>query len=261
MSNARSFIDAWLAQGRIAFTTKELSDTLHLSAVAAAHTLARLRKQKLVASPLQGFHVILQPADRNRGCVAASEFIDYLMRYLGQPYYVGLLSAAEIYGAAHHRPQAFQVIVSRPRRQLRCGAVRVQFIVKADMKNVPTKKHKVRTGYITVSTPEATALDLVSHHKKSAGLDNVATVLSELAESITAEGLQNAAPHFPVAVSQRLGFVLDLLNHKELASALQPELKKRAKRPALLLAGKKAKQSRINKRWRIIINETLEPEL
>jgi hypothetical protein len=45
---------------------------------------------------------------REAGGPPASWFIDDLMRFLGQPYYVGLLSAAAIHGAAHQQPMVFQ---------------------------------------------------------------------------------------------------------------------------------------------------------
>jgi hypothetical protein len=40
------------------------------------------------------------------------------MDHLGEVYYTGLLSAAEFHGAAHHRPQLFQVVVAKARAPL-----------------------------------------------------------------------------------------------------------------------------------------------
>ena len=51
------------------------------------------------------------PAEyRSWRAVPASHFIDPMMRHLDHGYYVGYLSAAEVHGAAHQRPQVFQVI-------------------------------------------------------------------------------------------------------------------------------------------------------
>lgn len=36
-----------------------------------------------------------------------------MMAHLGRDYYLGWLSAAEMYGAAHQRPQVLQVAVDR----------------------------------------------------------------------------------------------------------------------------------------------------
>ena len=51
---------------------------------------------------------------------------------------------------------------------------------------------KSYTGYIAVSTPATTALDLVRFAPAIGGLDTVFTVLEELAEKITPEDLLQA---------------------------------------------------------------------
>ncbi|MCL4766883.1 MAG: hypothetical protein KJZ80_11655 [Hyphomicrobiaceae bacterium] len=53
------------------------------------------------------------------------------------PYYAGLLSAAQYHGAAHHRPQEFQVVVAKARRPTSCGKVRVAFIARKNLPEVP----------------------------------------------------------------------------------------------------------------------------
>ena len=50
------------------------------------------------------------------------------MAHLNQPYYVALLSAAAYHGAAHQKPQVFQVMIPKARRGLECGGVRVDFV-------------------------------------------------------------------------------------------------------------------------------------
>src|SRR5204862_425249 len=77
-----------------------------LAAVQAA--LRRLKRRGEIADPYRGFHVIVPPEYRRLGCLPAEQFVPQLMRVLGETYYVALLSAAELHGAAHQRPQAFQ---------------------------------------------------------------------------------------------------------------------------------------------------------
>ena len=48
-----------------------------------------------IADPNRGFHVVVPPAYRRLGCLRADQFIPDLMAHLGEPYYVGLLSAAK----------------------------------------------------------------------------------------------------------------------------------------------------------------------
>jgi hypothetical protein len=50
--------------------------------------------------------VIVPPEYRRIECLAADHFVPQLMEHLGEWYYVALLSAAELHGAAHQRPKA-----------------------------------------------------------------------------------------------------------------------------------------------------------
>lgn len=78
--------------------------------------------------PVRGFYVIVSPEYRQMGCLPASRFIPALMQYLKEPYYTGLLSAGEFYGAAHQRPQAFQVVTEHSRPGIICDMVKADFI-------------------------------------------------------------------------------------------------------------------------------------
>jgi len=64
---------------------------------------------------------------RSLGCLPASQLIPDLMKHLDIPYYVCLLSAAEFYGAAHQKPQVFQVMTPFIRKNLHIDKVRIQF--------------------------------------------------------------------------------------------------------------------------------------
>jgi hypothetical protein len=63
---------------------------------------------------------------------------------------------------------------------------------------------------LLVSTPEATALDLVGYQHHAGSLSQVATVLAELAERIDAKALAKAATT-PISWAQRLGYLLCLV--------------------------------------------------
>jgi hypothetical protein len=75
------------------------------------------------------------------------------MEYLGEYYYVALLSAAEFHGAAHHRPQTFQAMVRRNRRPLKCGEVRVRFVARNDLDRTQTVEKNTPRGKLRISSP------------------------------------------------------------------------------------------------------------
>jgi hypothetical protein len=80
--------------------------------VATKTALRRLKEQGRIVSPRRGFYVVVPPEYRAAGSPPASWFIDELMRYLDQPYYVGLLSAAAIHSASRQQSMVFQVTMA-----------------------------------------------------------------------------------------------------------------------------------------------------
>ena len=205
--------------------------------------------------PLRGFYVIVSPEHRHLACQPANYFVPALMAHLKTPYYAGLLTAAEQLGAAHQRPQAFQVVVSRSRRPLRCGGVRVDFIARHNVADMPTQKCKTPRGYLEVSTPEVTAFDLTGYPEHSGGLDNTATVLAELVEHLDPSRLVDIADLSPMAWSQRLGHLLDVVGKPDLASGLAEYVESRNPLPVPLSPSRSSTGAPLVPRWRLILYE------
>lgn len=257
---ARDYITSLAASGRYSFASSEAREALGLSAEAAKLALNRLIRQQMIASPARGFYVIIPPEYRSLGCLPADQFIPALMQCAGKPYYAGLLSAAQYHGAAHHRPQEFQVILANPRRRIRCGKVRVEFIVRKRLQDVPVQSFKTPRGTIQVSTPEATAVDLVGYQHRAGGLDNVATILLELAERIDPQKLVAAARTAPVPWAQRLGYLLEQVGAAEKAAALKTHVKDVARQIVPLLPGASLQNARRDSDWKLSINAEVETE-
>ena len=146
--HARDFIDSLAAGGRYCFGAAEARETLGVSANAAKLALNRLARRGLVATPARGFYVIVPPEYRSLACLPPDQFIPVLMERLSLPYYAGLLSAAQYHGVAHHRPQEFQVFLNKARRPVRCGHVRVAFMVRKRLREVPVQSFNTPRGVI-----------------------------------------------------------------------------------------------------------------
>lgn len=142
-------------RGRYHFMPEEAREALGGARNAVMLTLHRLARQGLVVHPAHGFYVIVPPEYRRIGCLPADQFIPVLMEQLDLGYYVGLLSAAQYHGAAHHRPQEFQVVTEKKRRGIARGAVRVVFVVRKRLADVPTQIFNTPCGIIRGSTVEA----------------------------------------------------------------------------------------------------------
>lgn len=258
---AKDYVSGLAAAGRYHFHSSEAREALGVSADAAKLALGRLTKKNVIAQPARGFYVVVPPEYRSLGCLPTDQFIPALMKHLNQPYYAGLLSAAQYHGAAHHRPQEFQVLLERARRPLSCGQVRVAFIARKHLQQVPSQNINTPRGSVRISTPEATALDLVGYCRRAGGLDQVATVLCELAEQIDPQRLVAAAHNAPVTWSQRLGYLLELVGAYKKVSRLKDHVKTRARQTTPLLPGFSKKQSQRDANWKVLANAEIEAEL
>lgn len=258
--SARTYIADLAAKGRHHFASSDAQKALGVSAAATKLALHRLNQRGLIASPARGFYVIVPPEYRGLGCLPADQFIPALMEHTKTPYYVGLLSAAEYHGAAHHRPQQFQVMVPLNRRPIECGKVRVVFVAHKRLADIPVQSFNTPRGPIKVSSPEATAIDLVGYPKHAGGLDNVATVLNELVEKIDAKKLTTAATTAPLPWAQRLGYVLEHLGAAPAAAPLKSYVREHARLMAPLWPEKAYPRSNRDDAWKLYINATVEAE-
>ena len=258
-----SLIRGFMSRGRYTFTLEEAVDALKVNNIAARATLRRLKAKKLLTTPARGFYVIIPPEYEPLGCLPAEQFISELMKYFGSTYYVGLLSAAEFFGAAHQKPQEFQVVTSHNRKMITCGEVTIRFVARKRIDMVPTISLKTPRGFIQVSTPEATAFDLLLYPEYAGGLSNVATVLSELSEKMNPKKLREAALSVPTVSSvQRTGFLFDrVLKMKQFASPLETLVRKKGKAIIPLVAAGVRSGVKIDHKWNIFVNEKIEPDV
>ena len=120
-----------------------------------------------------------------RGTMPVVLYVDDLMKYLKRDYYVGLLSAGQLHGAAHQQIQVSYVMTELPAlHDINKDKVSIIF---TSIKNWPKSgitEKKTDTGMIKVSSPALTALDLIKYQKKLGGLNKISTVLEEIAEEV-----------------------------------------------------------------------------
>ena len=178
-------------------------------------------------------------------------------------YYLGLLSASMFYGAAHQQPQMCQIMLSTNRPNIVCGQVTVVFIQNQDCQKTPIQLLKTPTGVMKVSTPEATAMDMMRFIRQSGGMNRIVTVLDELAESMTKEKLNDLTKIVNTAAwVQRLGYLLDKLGYNDLSQPLYDYLSMlKTKKIVPLVPYASSKGTQKNKKWRVAINVAVESDL
>jgi predicted transcriptional regulator of viral defense system len=135
-------------------------------------------------------------------------------------------------------------------------------VTKTRLAKTPTAPIKTPTGNIRVSTPEATALDLVRYPEHAGFLSNVATVLAELAERIDPQVLaQTAETEGELAAAQRLGYLLERAGRGSLVEPLARWIDAKKPRAVPLRADRRLAGRRRAARWRVAINEKIEMDV
>ena len=253
-------------RGKITFSMDELK---YQFPTHNRHTLSsavgRLVEKRKIQSVWHNFYVVVPVEYELKGVIPPLVYIDQLMKHLQRDYYIGLLNAAVFYGAAHQQPQEFTIITDKKNfRDKYKNGVKINFVSKKEIPHSLIKKVTTKTGYVSVSNPELTAVDLILYHNETGGFSRIGTVLNELAEEIS---FDHVSPDFfkliPTTAIQRLGYILDtVLGYSDLASTLLKKTEQaRIKfRNTPLKPGIQQKENGYerNEKWKIIINETIE---
>ncbi|MEK6648682.1 MAG: type IV toxin-antitoxin system AbiEi family antitoxin [Actinomycetota bacterium] len=255
--------DWLLSHGRTSASTSEIARILEISEDGVRARLRNSVKRNQMFSPARGLWVPIPPEYRNWGATPALEFLDSMMTYLERDYYVGWLSAAEILGASHQRPQVTQVAVSSQLSNLSIGRSQIRFRTRKNISELPRFKHRVPSGYVWVSSPELTALDLADATLMGGGLNNVATVLVELSKDnhLDGERLASIAVNYSTTAISRLGYILQVLDSNVDLKGLKLLLKTRRKLRPSLLSPSDRRAGKVSQEWNLLINTSLEPDL
>jgi len=257
----KAWIDRLQAGGRYTVLRAEAVRDSGLTQAAVSKALRQAVRDQRILQLKEYLFVIVPLEYRVAGAPPPAWFIHELMAAMGLPYYVALLSAAALHGAAHQQPQEFQVMTDRSVRPLTAGRTRLRFFASKHAARAAVAELKTPTGVMRVSTPETTAVDLVRFAKSAGHLDHVASVLAALAGSLQAKRLVAAARAVDdTPNAQRLGYILEQLGQTALADALHAHVAPRIARTQLLRPGSRAAGAVEDARWQLLVNTPLEVE-
>lgn len=259
--SVKDLVDNLQKQSRYTFTRVEAEETLKLEQAALTKGLQRLQHAGRIRMIRRGFYVIVPLEYATGGLVPPDWFIHDLMKFLKQPYYIGVLSAAALHGASHQQAQEYQVVISKPERAIQTKNLKIRFFINKNMRLSSLEQIKSYTGYITVSTPAVTALDLVRFAPKIGGLDAVLTVIAELVEKITPEDLLKAVKQEQERSQiQRLGWLLERTKRPELGDEIEKWLAKHKTTKTRLDVSAPIKGCRKDIKYNVIVNAQPQSE-
>lgn len=257
---ASRFVESIQRKGRLTFTGREFAKAAPIGEAARRAALRRLAAKGRIRrlTSRRDFFVIVPPEYAAMGGPPLAFYLGPFMRDLGLPYYVGLLSAAEWYGAAHFAVQGVQVVTAVNLRPIKIGRETITFVMSRNVERTPRRTLNRAGAKIEVSTPEATLLDLVRYTRAAGGLNRVATIVASLGSECGVAGLREALRiGEDVPSAQRLGYLLELTGHAQLVEVVAQWLQDRRPRrrrlePAAGSAGE------IDDRWNLRINVAVE---
>ena len=262
----RKWIKDRAIHGFPTFSIEDVRETgMYSSEQILQNELYRLCSNKTIASVYRGFYVIIPVQYVLRGSVPATYYIDQLMAYLSKPYYVCMLSAAELLGAAHQRPQQFSVMTTFPKRRVvSTRNVIIDWFYREGLPEDALITKNTETGTIRISNPLLTAADLVQYQQHVGGLSRVATILEELSEQINIKSQFASLASFVKKVTwQRLGYILEhVVEENGLADELYDQIRNLPGSLMYMPLSTSAEDntSERNSRWKVNINVQIEKE-
>lgn len=263
-------IRSWIKQreiaGRPTFSIADVKEEFPNTSVRVITSeLYRLSKQSIIVSVYKCFYTVMPVQYSARGVVPPLYYIDQLMSYLGKPYYISLLSAAELHGAAHQRPQKFSVTTILPKTTTSSQYNnQLMWNYRREIPENLLMQKNSETSRVKFSSPELTAVDLVQYNQLIGGLSMAATVLEELLEYTDFnKQFETLLSVTNIPTLQRLGYIAEvILEETEQANTLFNLLKSNNKRmkKVPLDSDHSTDGCQIDNRWNVIINQTIEPD-
>ncbi len=258
-----NWVEKQQSLGKYVFSLDQIKkDFSNVSEQALYLALTRLSAKGRVLSVYKSFYIIVPPEYASRGLLPPMLFIDSLMNFVNKPYYVGLLSAAALHGAAHQQPQEFFVVTNSKQMTTTKKGLKINYITKNMIPENLLEKRKTESGYVNVSSPELTAADLIYYNNRIGGINRASSVLNELADVMKPEQITTELVNvLTIPTIQRLGYILDIiLEEKDLAGKLYAESQKLKKdffrQP--LKSGEVKTGFPADSRWKIIINTDID---
>jgi predicted transcriptional regulator of viral defense system len=263
-SNTYNYLEDYLlsvrAEGRYSVTLKELMAEFSVSTKAMHQSLFRVKSKNLIAQVRNGFYVIIPPEYKHQGMLPINLFVDDLMKGLKRDYYFGLYSAAAIYGVIHQKLTVTQIITKNPKlRNISNDKLSINFYTRSKWNLEGVIEKKSEFGYVKVSSPELTVLDLVSYSSRIGGIDFQLQIIKELTDKMKPLKLYKEAQNYgQISTVQRLGYILDkVLRKSALADALKEYLSTKDCYFITLDVTNKIKKGEVDIDWKIFANNIL----
>ncbi|MCK9502187.1 MAG: type IV toxin-antitoxin system AbiEi family antitoxin [Lascolabacillus sp.] len=249
-------------RGITTFSFQQIRSVFHERSEKTLKTdINRLTLSKRIQNVYKGFYVIIPTQYQLKGVVPPIYYINELMEYLGKPYYVGLLSAAAIYGASHQRAMITQIVTIGPRPRTSNKNKLLDWNYRQQIPIELIESRNAEMGRINYSSAELTAVDIIQFASNIGGYQRATTVLAELVDVIDMSKIGSVLPYTTTTAMQRLGYLLEfILFEQDKSDILYNILKKRNRyfNAVLMSSEHPALDDAESNRWRVNMNIDIE---
>lgn len=230
---------------------KELSKDFKISENYARKLLFSLSKKKAIYRIAKGTYVLVSPD------MIAKKFVRDVFQMVDQllkKYYVAYLSAAYLHGAAEQIPFTVQIITTKQKKRMKIRNTKITFHQTRYFFGF--ERIKYGNYYINVSDKEKTIIDCLMRQELCGSLDEVKNIISSLIKDINQDKLLVYVKKIKESsFKQRLGYLLERYFQKNINKKFLRELEKQTGEKTYLLNTKAGKKGRLNKKWKLIIND------
>ena len=224
--------DCLIEQNRYFATSDDLCELLGVRPESLHGSLHRPAERGEIVNVCPGGWVPAPDcADNPWGLPPLVFYLDEMMRHLGHDYYIGHASAAERWGAAHHRPLHETVVTTaktahRTERDSRFPEASRQsdmlpLVRYIHSRSIKSKQSDIVRGggqsllppgvAVAYSSPEVTLLDMVERTSTHPGVDHASDTACLLLfwGHLDAGALAGQSLAYPTSTRQRAGFILE----------------------------------------------------
>jgi len=223
--------------------------------------LAKVKSGELIKLQ-NGFYLIIPPQYQKLKRIPVSYFAQKYFEFLNTNYYLGLHSAALLYGAGDQRYQVDYVVVSGriPSCKIKAQNIRLNLLSSKNFPEYGILKKKSGVSYVNVSSPALTIADLIHYRQSLGGMSEIIETVVDLTNELTVQDAENVFSKYPyTSVLQKAGYLLERFDaRKEIIKVMYNCLKTRKHYPVLLESKRRESAGSALNRWKVDQNTEID---
>lgn len=234
--------------------TNEYTKKLFGNSKKAANILYKLTKKGRLIQVERGKYITV-PIKAPNQLWTPNEFITAMLWMGDIPYYIGYFTMYNYWGFTEQIPQTIFILNTKKSCTKTISNIRYKAVKINEKKCYGVKKIKIDEELVCISDKERTLVDFI--YNPIGSFENVKKVLKDNLNEINIEKFIKYLISFPVvSVKKRAGYILEKLGCKN--SPLKKLQKAIGNKTTYIVLNpsKPSRKGKINKDWRIIINES-----